>query len=115
MPYSSPTYYQYWRHKALRELYAVRLEGTRVIGYKYLPADDPLNHADLPHYDYDTGREGCRQLEERGGEFVIVTEADTASRRLPPTLIDCALTALRKSRSTLLLRIPDEDDPLNHV
>ena len=113
MPNSSPPDYQYWRHKALREWYAVRLEGTRVIGYKCLRADDPLNPADLPQYDYDTGREACQQLEERGGEFVIVTEAD--ARRLPPALIDCTLTAFRRSSSALLRRNPHEDDPLNYV
>jgi hypothetical protein len=115
MPNPSPPDYQYWRHKALRERYAVRLQGTRVTGFKCLRADDLLNPVDLPDYDYNTSREGCRQLEERGGEFVIVAETDAGGRRLPSALIGHALTALRKSSRPLLRRNPDEDDPLSHV
>jgi hypothetical protein len=115
MPNSSLPSYQYWRHKALRERYAVRLEGTRVIGYKNLLADDRLDPADLPHYDYDTDSAGCQQLEARGGEFVLESSADARGHRLPPALIDWVSTAPGRRKSTLLLRDPDEDDPLNHV
>jgi hypothetical protein len=72
MPKLSLHCYQYWRHKALPEVYAVRLAGTEVIGYKLLSADDRLNPVDLPHYNYDTDSYGCRRLEERGGEYVLV-------------------------------------------
>jgi hypothetical protein len=63
-------HYEYWRHKALPEIYAVRLEGRQVTGVAGPLPEATLDSSALPHYVYDDDPERYRRLEHRENGFL---------------------------------------------
>ena len=64
--------YERWRHKALGEFYAVRLEERRVTGVAGPLGGAAPAPATLAHLDYDEDPERCRWLQERESEYLLV-------------------------------------------
>ena len=65
--------YERWRHKALAEHYAVRLEERRVTGIAG-PLDGQLPPpAALPHLTYDADPDRCCWLQESESEYLLIS------------------------------------------
>jgi hypothetical protein len=75
--------YQYWRHKATGETYAVRLDGRQVTGVRELAPASARDPNKLPDYDYDDDPHRCRWLEERGSEFLLTGQSGGPGFRQP--------------------------------